>query len=472
MAGILSRSSGPHGSILKAEKVVQIVYRSQWILLVAAAPFLIFPSPRRSLALLVIPLLLLISWLARREPIPATPLNGSLLLMALMVLVSSWATYDLRVSLSKITGVLLGFAVFWSFARFGHNTNGWRWCLVCLLATSLAMVGISLVGTVWVQSKFSLLARIAVLFPVRLTGLAGAESGINPNQVAGSLLWVLPLSISLAAGKLQRAASQPSGRAWLQVAAAGALTLFLLGVFLLAQSRSAFLGLALTLFFMLGLAMPRKGRAVLVVLLLMAVVGMAILIQQGRLDFFSAIGLRTASAENDATQLGTLENRLELWRRAIDAIQDFPLTGMGMNVFRQAVHSLYPLFLISPDVDVSHAHNEFLQAALDLGIPGLLAFIALHVSAFAMLAQLARQDPSRLTREEATGTQLTWLLLGLGGGLVAHLLFGLTDAVALGAKTGILFWMLLGLIAGLHSRYLGEVRSRPAPLHDPDSGTQ
>jgi len=33
--------------------------------------------------------------------------------------------------------------------------------------------------------------------------------------------------------------------------------------------------------------------------------------------------------------------------------------------------------------------------------------------------------------------------------LLAHLLYGLTDAVALGAKPGVLFWMLLGLIAGL-----------------------
>ncbi len=44
------------------------------------------------------------------------------------------------------------------------------------------------------------------------------------------------------------------------------------------------------------------------------------------------------------------------------------------------------------------------------------------------------------------------LTLGLGGGLLAHLLYGLTDAVALGAKPGVLLWMLLGLIAGLHAQ--------------------
>jgi hypothetical protein len=33
---------------------------------------------------------------------------------------------------------------------------------------------------------------------------------------------------------------------------------------------------------------------------------------------------------------------------------------------------------------------------------------------------------------------------------MAHAIFGLTDAVILVAKPGILFWMLLGLIAGLY----------------------
>lgn len=44
------------------------------------------------------------------------------------------------------------------------------------------------------------------------------------------------------------------------------------------------------------------------------------------------------------------------------------------------------------------------------------------------------------------------LATGLGGGLLAHMVFGLTDAVTLGAKPGVLFWMLLGLVVALESR--------------------
>ncbi len=40
------------------------------------------------------------------------------------------------------------------------------------------------------------------------------------------------------------------------------------------------------------------------------------------------------------------------------------------------------------------------------------------------------------------------MTLGLGGGLFAHLLFGLTDSGIMSNKPGVVFWLLLGLIVG------------------------
>jgi putative inorganic carbon (HCO3(-)) transporter len=157
-------------------------------------------------------------------------------------------------------------------------------------------------------------------------------------------------------------------------------------------------------------------------------------------------------ASDPALSLDTLEGRAEVWSRAVYAIQDFPFTGMGMNTFRRVVHVLYPLLLTSPDFDISHAHNEYLQAALDLGIPGLIAFVALHLIAFWMLAQAWRL---------ADGSSLVMLIraivLGFGAGLGAHLVYGMTEVVAFGAKPGFVFWMLLGLIVGLYQ----QTRSGP-----------
>jgi hypothetical protein len=43
------------------------------------------------------------------------------------------------------------------------------------------------------------------------------------------------------------------------------------------------------------------------------------------------------------------------------------------------------------------------------------------------------------------------LVLGLAGNLVALQLFGLTDAVSLGAKVGWFFWFTLGLILAIRA---------------------
>ena len=48
------------------------------------------------------------------------------------------------------------------------------------------------------------------------------------------------------------------------------------------------------------------------------------------------------------------------------------------------------------------------------------------------------------------------LALGLLGNLVAVHLFGMTDAIVLGAKVGLFLWWTLGLVAALH---LGVTRA-------------
>jgi putative inorganic carbon (HCO3(-)) transporter len=119
---------------------------------------------------------------------------------------------------------------------------------------------------------------------------------------------------------------------------------------------------------------------------------------------------------------------------------------MGMGTFRRVAPVLYPFFMISPDKDVAHAHNLFLQTGLDLGIPGLIATISLWIGAFVMLLIVYNRSSEKII---ALGMSARPLALGLAGGLLAHGVYGLTDAVALGAKPGFLWWWLLALIAGL-----------------------
>jgi putative inorganic carbon (hco3(-)) transporter len=167
------------------------VDRWQWALLLLAAPWLLFPTPGRTPLLLMVPGLWIIAGLGRREFLPRTPLNGSLLVLAMMILISLYATYDIGVSLPKIAGLLLGLGVFFAVVRLGRDRRAWKRCSLAFLVLGVGLAALGLLGTQWLN-KIAFLAPLLARLPPMLRGMPGAEGGFQPNEVAGSLLWVLP----------------------------------------------------------------------------------------------------------------------------------------------------------------------------------------------------------------------------------------------------------------------------------------
>jgi putative inorganic carbon (hco3(-)) transporter len=467
-----------------AKRTLFFVDRLHWLWLTLAAPFLLFPSPKTSLVMLIVPTLILIHWLAldgkpqaaaddftvstpqQRSFIPSTPLNGSLVLMMLMVLVSLWATFDINDSLPKIGGMVLGIGAFQAVTRESARMRGWILSLLYFLAIGLGTATLGALGTNWVNSKITQLNPIIARLPKVISGIQGAGSGFHPNEVAGALIWVLPVILEMSvvlfltsiikgndtAEKLRKA-WEGKFPGWSLVVATIlclAVTFFIFAVFLLSQSRGGYIALIVTFLVLIVITIPRRFRWHSLALLATFTIAVGILLGAHREAVRTWIVGSNLTADS-GNSLYTLEGRQEVWTRAIYGIQDFPLTGMGMNAFRKVMPVFYPLYDKSTMVDFGHAHNEFLQAALDLGIPGLCAFLALYIGAFWILANIWKRSRHQAIRAEDDRWQLIFRLftLGLGGGLLAHLLFGLTDAVALGAKPGLLFWMLLGLIVGL-----------------------
>jgi putative inorganic carbon (hco3(-)) transporter len=495
------------------KKTLIFIDRLYWLWLVLAAPFMLFPSPKRSLVMLIVPLQFILQWAVHRSEhkagvkdgmgpnkvrasgLPVTPLNGALLLFSVMILVSLWATYNIQVSLPKISGLMLGIGVFFAIVRASQQEKGW---LISLLATMGLGVGISVLGalgTNWVMSKFNVLNPFIASLPRIIFKLQGAESGIHPNEVAGALTWILPLMIALSlvligtqihwgnrkkteqAIQLNEEKNNPAvgvknrrprvSRGFLIILIYLA-TIFIMAVFFFTQSRGGYIGLFVTLLGSLILSLPARWRwlGLSGFMLLFFILGFLAL-NNG--DTFSAWILGNNLASASTFSLNSLPSRVEIWSRAVYGIEDFPLTGMGLNTFRNLVGILYPLFTIPADVEIGHAHNEFLQAALDLGIPGLIAFLGLYLGAFQMLFAIWKAELKSLPSDPIVNyfdlsacSFRKAMVLGLGGGLMAHLLFGLTDAVALGAKPGLLFWMLLALICGL---YLRTIRKQADPIN-------
>ena len=112
---------------------------------------------------------------------------------------------------------------------------------------------------------------------------------------------------------------------------------------------------------------------------------------------------------------------------------------------------MYPYPSVGLWARVPHAHNNLLQVGVDLGIPGLVGYVGMLV-VFALCAwKIHRVSKSR---------SLRLLTGGLFAGMLAHQVYGLTDAITLGAKPGFLLWFLWGLMAAL---WRLEASQHPAP---------
>ena len=233
--------------------LLRFVDRWYWVLLLLAAPVLLFPSPQRAWVMLVVPLGWLVAWLATGRPLPVTPLIGSLLLLYVMVLVSLYATYNVAVSLPKISGMVLGIAAFFIIARTGQRTTGWWISLVIFLGIGFAIGVTALLGTRWAAKIHALAPIIAELEP-RIKGLPGAQHGLNGNEVAGGLLWAVPILLSLSVllvGKLPGLFRTIGCIRTLAALLVWPVTLFLAGILILTQSRSAYIGLGITVLVMI-----------------------------------------------------------------------------------------------------------------------------------------------------------------------------------------------------------------------------
>jgi putative inorganic carbon (HCO3(-)) transporter len=410
----------------------------QWLVLLLAAPLLLFPTPARSPSLLVVPGLWIIAGLAGKGCLPRTPLNVSLLVLSVMVLISLYATYDIAVSLPSIANIVLGFGTYFVVVRRARQPRGWWRSGVAFIGIGLAIAGLSLFSTQWL-SKIQLLAPLIAHLPKIV--LPGRETGLQPNIVAGTLIWFIPLLATATIWSLsnvRNAIRVRDHRAILLTAVAGLGALFILGVFVLTQSRTGYLALAVATALIGLMALARRWRRFALLGTLTVVTAFGVIL--------ACYGFSANQSDDTALSLDTLEGRVEVWSRALDGIQDFPLTGTGLNTFGPIVRTLYPLFLIGPDAEINHAHNEYLQVAFELGVPGLIGFLALYISAFGMLRRIWQ----RVTPAAKMGPiAIRALVLGLTGGLLGHMMFGLTDAVILSSKPSFLFWMLLGLIAGL-----------------------
>lgn len=426
-----------------AEWVVRL--ELAWLLLLA--PIFLFPSPGSPflLALAALPLIWVARRVARGRFVPRTPLDWAVCLLLVMVLVNLYVSFDLRYSLPRTTALLYSVGLFYALVEWSTTRAKARRALggYALLGMAFALLGllgvnwVTLLGVGWGEQLFPPLGQLRAQIPTLLRGLPDTSRWLHPNEVGGALLWVVPVQMALLGWSWSTQFGGPVSR-W--VVRFGLLIVTLITMFTLVstQARGALAGFALGIALM-GWLLLRWRLRIAVATVVLAGVVMVILVGPEQLADGLSLNKYIGNGLSIIDSERSLGLRDTIWSRALYSIEDFPFTGIGLDTFRGVMPALYPAEE-SFNLTTSHPHNQLLGAALELGLPGLVAFLALWMGAATLVVQAwrwARRAGDKWARI---------LSAGIGSALLAYFVYGLTDVVSLGGRPGVLWWALLALL--------------------------
>lgn len=437
---------------MRISRLGKLAHWSELLVLLGAAPLLYFPDRFASWGWFLGLLLLLLVWIWRRfylgHWLTRTAADWPLVVFCLWLPLAVYvAPPDLRFDYAYPRSLIVFWNVTFFVAVVAQCSRGASPCLLMkggFVASGAIIALAALFGTRW-DTKVPILTAQLERLPRLFEGMfAGASEGFSPNQLAGALLYVLPVAIAWLMVEVRQ---QRRRRAvFLSLAVA-----IMMLVMVAAQSRSGLMGLAASLALLLLLP-TAWGRWVLGVALV-CLAAAAWLLPAGRF----LTGLDDITKAQGLYGSLSVAGRMEIWSRAFEALQDFPFTGVGLGSFREIVHELYPLYLIPPQYDIAHAHNFFLQTALDFGLVGLIAVLALYMLAVVQILTFWRTG---------SHSDRIWAI-GLFSALVSQALYSMTDAVTMGSKPNVLFWWLLSIIFGA-TRHLAA-RRRVTSSFDPST---
>ncbi len=234
---------------MKLSRWWDTTFAIELLLLALTLPFLYFPERFPNWTASASIGILLAGWVWRRWRLGVwfqrTPADWPIFFLFLVMLpISLWAAPEpLRVqySIPKAYVLVWNFFLFWTMVT--HASRSWplaRVAIAGFIATGMAIALVAPLGIDWLY-KYPGVDAVLGRIPAPLLGVfVGAESGFHPNQVAGTLLYVLPLLLALTAAsplRLWRARDERRIGDWLLAAVLVGCSVVMGGVFLLTQSR-------------------------------------------------------------------------------------------------------------------------------------------------------------------------------------------------------------------------------------------
>ncbi|WP_425060585.1 O-antigen ligase family protein [Sporomusa carbonis] len=147
-----------------------------------------------------------------------------------------------------------------------------------------------------------------------------------------------------------------------------------------------------------------------------------------------AVMERLMSIVNPTDTSSTL--RIALWESTIAMILDKPFLGIGWGAY-WLVYPEYDFFLSDPTIKIFHAHNMYLHIAAEIGIPGLIVFLAIIYG------------HTKKAMDVLTHTKNRWvagLMLGVVTAVMGLAVSGFTDYIMFNVQMSMLFWLLSAVV--------------------------
>jgi len=293
--------------------------------------------------------------------------------------------------------------------------------------------------------------------PNRATG-----TFVNRNHLAAMLAMVLPVIIALLIRRVRpghlarRAPAVGEGAAQVALLAGAALVVVVSLVLTRSRAGIATAGIGIALLFVAVVVAraptaDRGGRAAWIVAAIVAAGGAA------AVAIIAATGTPFTSRMTTETVSLDLQTRVAMYTSTLRAALDFLPFGSGLGTFA----AVYPPFQpvtgrVAVGGFVNHAHNDYLEALLEIGIAAPLVGLLFARAWLGRMWSLLRHDDGR---------GFTLLQIGAGVGLVPAALHSVLDFPLHMPSNAMWFGLLAGVF--FHARaservVAGEERARAA----------
>lgn len=381
-------------------------------------------------AVLVAAFFLLIRILAYGHLSIRTPSDIPVLILTAFIPVTVWITAFPEITHIQVYRLLSGIGLFYALVNWNQTPKRLYLSINGLILSGLLLAAISPVAVEWSAKLAFIPVKIYQPFTILL------QDTIHPNVMAGSLVLILPFSVSWVLFAWQDINIPEK---ILAIVSSLVMVFFLI----LTQSRGAWIAIFIVLIFF-PVFRWRWGWVLSIL---------------GILATFSivyTIGLtKVLNALVSGGSVRGIQGRIEIWERAYYMIRDFPFTGIGMGSFTKVADSLYPFTLASPG-SIFHAHNLILQIGLDLGLIGLSAWIAILVIHFIQAWK------SRLTGKTNKNARIEAIGFALMGSTLVLMIHGTMDSVVWGmVRPAPLVWAIWGIGSSLYLHT--QMRYPPEP---------